>query len=145
MTAAAEAGLAPLLPLAAALLAALLVQPLRPWRGQALRALLLLMALAAVPLQFIILLKLMPLAAKLAAYGLLALPQAALAAVLLYRPAPANLRPALAGLGRGQAVLFCRLELPALLPGLLLGWLAGAAMALACLAAPLLGGTEIGL
>jgi hypothetical protein len=75
--------------------------------------------------------------AKLAAlallHALLALPAALLAAVLLARPEPPGLHLALAGVGVSPAMQFWRLGVPAVLPGLLLGWAAGVAPAFAAM------------
>ncbi len=124
---------------------ALAVQPLRHWPSRAGRAALLLLAPLAMVGQGALVLALglgemagTPVAmmtAKLAAllmlHTILALPAALLAAVLLARPEPPGLHLALAGVGVSPAAQFWRLSVPAVLPGLLLGWLAGVAPAVA--------------
>jgi hypothetical protein len=73
------------------------------------------------------------LAALLLLHTILALPAALLAAVLLARAEPPGLHLALAGVGVSLAAQFWRLSVPAVLPGLLLGWLAGVAPAVAAM------------
>jgi hypothetical protein len=122
---------------------ALAVQPLRHWRGRAGRAALLLLAPLAMLGQGALVMGVAldlaapgaAMTAKLAAlallHALLALPAALLAAVLLARPEPPGVHLALAGVGVSPVAQFWRLGVPAVLPGLLLGWGAGVAPALA--------------
>ena len=114
----------------AATLAALVAQPFRGLRGRGWRALPLLLA----PVAMLALLMVPRAAAApgpaalLAVLALLMLPLALLAAMLLARDEPPGLGAALAGVGVSPAALYWRVRLPALLPGLVLGWL------VACLA-----------
>jgi hypothetical protein len=122
---------------------ALAVQPLRHWRSLVGRAALLLLApLAMVGQGMLAMGMALDLAApaaaataKLAAlvllYAVLAAPAALLAALLLGRAEPSGLHQALAGVGVSPVAQFWRLTVPALAPGLLLGWVAGVAPALA--------------
>ncbi len=134
----------PLLALApvAAGLAALLAQPFRVLAWPGWRALLLLLAPLAVLAQLGVARVLVPTAlgsplvsaVLLGVLALLMLPLAVLAAMLLARPEPAGLAWAMAGVGVSPAALAWRLRLPALLPGLALGWLAGCAGGVSALA-----------
>ena len=122
---------------------ALAVQPLRHWRSLVGRAVLLLLAPLAMAGQSVLVPEvggaLMAPATGLTAklvllvvlHTVLALPAALLAAILLARPEPPGLRLALVGVGVPPTARFLRLTMPELLPGLLLGWLAGMAPALA--------------
>jgi hypothetical protein len=114
-------------------LAALLAQPFRALGWPGWRVVLTLLAPMAVLAQLGAARALVPAALGsplvagllLAVLALLMLPLAVLAAMLLARPEPAGLAQALAGVGVSPVALAWRLRLPALLPGLALGWVAG--------------------
>jgi hypothetical protein len=111
---------------AAALLAALLVQPFRllagrVWRGLALALLPLGMMAQGLAAAAVIDARL-PWPPLLALYALCAAPPALVAALLLARPLPEGLNPALAALGMAPLAR-ARLALAQAMPGLLLGWL----------------------
>ncbi len=129
-----------LAPLAAGL-AALLAQPFRALAWPGWRALLLLLAPLAVLAQLGVARVLVPTAqgsplvagVLLGVLALLMLPLAVLGAMLLARSEPAGLAQAMAGVGVSPWALAWRLRLPALLPGLGLGWAAGCAGGVAAL------------
>ena len=123
--------------LAGPLATALAVQPLRQWRSPAGRGMLLLLAPVAMAVQAGLTLALLAgttdgaatpdlkLAAAVALHAVLALPAALLAALLLARTEPRGLHQALAVVGVSPMARFGRLTLPAVLPGVLLGWVVG--------------------
>ncbi len=127
---------------AAAGLAALLAQPFRGLGWPGWRVVLTLLAPVAVLAQLGVARALVPSALGsplvagllLAVLALLMLPVAVLAAMLLARPEPAALAQALAGVGVSPVALHWRLRVPALLPGLALGWAAGCLGGVAALA-----------
>ncbi len=122
---------------------ALAVQPLRQWRSRVGRAALLLLAPLAMLGQGALAMGVAldvaapaaavtaKLAAQVLLYAVLTAPAALLAALLLGRAEPPGLRPALAGVGVSPGTQFWRLTVPAAAPGLLLGWVAGVAPAVA--------------
>lgn len=114
----------------AALLAALLVQPFRTMQGRILRGLAVLALPVAVLAQGMAAAAFLepglapwPRPALLGSYTLASAVPALVPALLLARPVPGSVGPALAVLGVAPLRCFLRLTLGPALPGLVLGWL----------------------